>query len=297
MKFLVVARSKVELDKLTAKIREAEPEANVTSKNNFDDARTLVRKNEFDVIFADPDNEKDIKVADIVAEAKSRSQGTHAVFVSNSESHMPDAFRVHADAYIMKPVKVDDIRNELDYMMNHYPTPVRRLELTVQTFGVFNAFVHGRKLHFKRSKSKELLAILVDNRGIGLSTREVCSMLFHGRKYDEILLGYYHVVLTSLKSTLEEAGIRNLIRKTVNYIAIRPEIIDCDMYNYLRGDPDAVDNYHGDYMSTYSWSDYSSRQFEDVRKEALFKERKEKKARSKREAAGKDEVNARQSRR
>ncbi len=273
MKFLVTAHNKTELEKLTHAISEAEPEAKITSAVNFEEAQNILRDNEFDVVFIDPDHKGDFTAEALASEIKSKWQNTHIIFVSSNSKHMSEAFRVHADAYLMKPVKPEDVKKETDYMMNRYPTPLRLLEITVRTFGGFNVYVHGKKLHFKRNKAKELLAILVDNRGVGLSTREVCAMLFNGRKYDEILLGYYHVVLTSLKVTLEEAGVKNLIRKSINYIAIDPSRIDCDMYRYLRGDEEAVKDYHGDYMTCYHWSQLSSLQFEEIAREERRKDR------------------------
>lgn len=273
MKFLVAAHNKNDIEKLTLVLSEAEPEAKITTAPSFEEALPILKDNEFDVVFIDPDHKGDISAETFASEIKAKWQNTHIIFVSSNTKHMPDAFRVHADAYLIKPVKPEDIKKETDYMMNRYPTPLRMLEITVKTFGGFNVYVHGKKLHFKRNKAKELLAILVDNRGTGLSTREVCAMLFGGRKYDEILLGYYHVVLTSLKITLEEAGVRNLIRKSINYIAIDPDRIDCDMYRYLRGEEEVVKDYHGDYMSCYNWSDFSSAKFEEIAREERSKER------------------------
>lgn len=276
MKFLVTAHSNTELDKLTSTLSEAEPEAKILSTDDFNEALKMIQDSEFDVAVIDPDGKTEIPSETLASEIKAKRQNTHIIFVSSNNKHMPEAFRVHADAYLLKPVKPEDVKKEMEYMMNRYPTPLRLMEITVRTFGGFNVYVHGKKLHFKRNKAKELLAILVDNRGVGLSTREVCAMLFGGRKYDEILLGYYHVVLTSLKITLEEAGVKNLIRKSINYISIDPERIDCDMYRYLRGEEEFVKDYHGDYMSCYNWSEFSSAKFEEIAREERKKERAKK---------------------
>lgn len=257
MNIITIDHDEKDLRNLMKAVKEAAPESNVEGALTFTDALSLTDRKIFDLVFIESDSKDEMKLTDLVAKFREKFQDTHIIFVSKTKKYMPEAFSVHADAYMIKPLKSEDISREIDYQMNHYPAPLRSLEIMVKTFGGFNAYFRGKKLMFKRSKSKELLAILVDNRGIGMTTREACSMLFKGRPYDEITLGYFHVVLTSLKFTLEGYGIKNLIRKSVNYIAINTSMIDCDMYRYLMGEADALADYHGDYMMGYSWSEYS----------------------------------------
>ncbi|MBQ3394838.1 MAG: response regulator [Synergistaceae bacterium] len=269
MKILVVDQDEKDRNNLTGLLKTFEPDAIVEGAAYFDDAFEVMNNRIFDLVFINPDYEDTMTPADFALKLREKSKDTHIIFTSTTNEFMPEAFSVHADAYLTKPVTLDDVKRETDYLMNNYPAPMRPLEVVVRTFGGFNVYYRGRRLLFKRNKSKELLAILIDNRGLGLTTREACAMLFNGRPYDEITLGYFHVVLTSLKFTLEEYGIRRLIRKSVNYIAINPDMVDCDMYRYLRGDPDAQNDYHGDYMTGYSWSEYSPVKPNDEKKEAV----------------------------
>lgn len=269
MKILVVDHDEKDLRHLMKLSSEFEPDAKVEGVQTFDEALSIMDAKPFDLVFMDPDHEGSTNAADFARTLQEQSKDTHIIFTSKSKKYMPEAFSVHADAYLLKPVTTEDITRETDYLMNRYPAPLRPLELIVRTFGGFNVYYRGKRLIFKRSKSKELLAILIDNRGLGLTTREACSMLFNGRPYDEITLGYFHVVLTSLKATLESYGIKHLLRKSVNYIAINPDMLDCDMYRYLRGDPQALADYHGDYMINYSWSEYSPMQSDKGKQEAV----------------------------
>lgn len=257
MNIIVVDNSKKDMDYLKQIVSEAKPEAKVSAVQTFDDALSIADNEVLNLVFIDTDSKDSAQLLDFARELKEKNRDIHIIFTAKSKKYMPDAFAVHADAYLMKPVHPDEINRQFDYMLNNYPAPLREIELIARTFGKFNVYYRGKRLTFKRSKSKELLAILIDNRGIGLSTREVCAMLFEGRAYDENTLGYYHVVLTSLNATLNDAGVKNIIRKSVNYISIDPDKIDCDMYRYLRGETEALKEYHGDYMMGYSWSEYS----------------------------------------
>ncbi len=35
---------------------------------------------------------------------------------------------------------------------------------------------------------------------------------------------------------------------------MRPELLDCDLYRFLKNDPAAVNAYRGEYMAEYSWA-------------------------------------------
>lgn len=261
MRILAVDHDEKELARILSVINEHEPDAKTVGAKSFKEASALADENLFDLVFIDPDSKEKMTAEDFGLKLKAKCKDTHIIFTSKTKKYMPEAFAVRADSYLIKPVTLENVAKEIDYLMNNYPQPLRPLEIVVRTFGGFNVYYRGRRLLFKRSKSKELLAILVDNRGSGLTTREACAMLFDGRKYDEITLGYFHVVLTSLKTTLEEYGIKNLVRKSVNYIALNPDMLDCDMYRYLKGEPEAVRDYHGDYMACYSWAEYTGGSF------------------------------------
>jgi hypothetical protein len=40
-------------------------------------------------------------------------------------------------------------------------------------------------------------------------------------------------------------------------IAIVPEAFDCDYYRWIDGDVSAINAFSGEYMSQYSWSEYT----------------------------------------
>ena len=62
------------------------------------------------------------------------------------------------------------------------------------------------------------------------------------------------VIIRSLKTTLEENGISEIIEMKRGTIRVCPEKFDCDMYKFLKGDIDAINSYKGEYMSSYTWA-------------------------------------------
>ena len=68
------------------------------------------------------------------------------------------------------------MRNVLENL--RYPAEDVPAGVKVQCFGNFEVFVGGRPLSFKRSKSKELLAYLVDRNGATCTNGEMLAVLW-----------------------------------------------------------------------------------------------------------------------
>ena len=67
------------------------------------------------------------------------------------------------------------------------------------------------------------------------------------------------VIIRSLKTTLQQNGIGELLEMQSGTIRVRTELINCDLYKYLEGDEEAIGKYQGEYMNSYSWANFSDR--------------------------------------
>lgn len=181
----------------------------------------------------------------------------HIVFVTSYEHYMRDAFAIHATGYLLKPVDSAELRRELAFIHDHIPHREARRRVEVATFGGFEVKVDGAPLVFKRSKSKELFALLVDRRGAGISGREACDALWEGEPYGASQRSYYQTIAADLRSTLVAAGVGDILVKAWNSLAINPDAIDCDLYRFLEGDSVAVNAYRGSYLPAYAWAEFS----------------------------------------
>lgn len=197
----------------------------------------------------------------LAKQLKDIQPSVHIIFVTDQEKYAVSAFALHANGYLLKPVNPEDLRRELTFLYGEAPvsSPVR-----VQTFDGFEVFVDGKPLVFGRAKSKELLACLVDRRGAGLTTREACSLLWEDGVYNVSRKNYFQTIVHDLRRTLRQAGVENILVKTRNSIAIRPEAIDCDSYRFLDGDVRAVNSYRHNYLPGYSWAEFSVARLEGL---------------------------------
>lgn len=205
---------------------------------------------------------------ELARDIKEVSPDTTVIFVTAYNDYASEAFSVRASGYLLKPVDAEAIRNVIDTV-----TPAKEQKkrgwnpvsatsdaqtddgLSLVTFGKFAAFVNRQELKFDRSKSKELLALLVDKRGAGLTNSEIEMYLWEDTPGDKRKNGYVQKVISSLMKTLREAGVEDAVDKRYNYLALRPEKVRCDLYAFLQGDVAAVNSYYGIYMEEYSWAE------------------------------------------
>ena len=175
------------------------------------------------------------------------------IFLTGYSQYAVEAFSIHADGYLLKPVIKDKLIEEVKYILDSRTTEAEYL-VTARTFGNFDIYVNGKTVVFKRSKSKELLAYLIDNRGSSVTRAEAFSALWEDGLYDRAMQKQMDVIVRSLKDTLKEYNISEIMEMKSGAMRVCPELIDCDMYRYLEGDEAAIKEFRGVYMNSYYWA-------------------------------------------
>jgi len=238
-------------------IREAEPGAEIHAFSSAKDVLEALQSPEKrpDAVFSDIEL-PGMNGLTLAARIKEAAPDTRIIFVTGYDQYALEAFRLHAHGYVMKPVDAAAIREELD-QIPYLPTP-RPHTLYVQCFGPFDVFWQGKPLLFQRRRTKELLAFLVDRKGAACTAEEIAAALWE----DETELGKVkHRVrnlVGDLRATLKEIGMEDLLIRRSGVLAIHAERLDCDYYRMLNGDPGALNAYHGEYMTQYSWAEMTS---------------------------------------
>ena len=171
------------------------------------------------------------------------------VFCTGYEEYALSAFKLHASGYLLKPISQQDVQKEIDNVMG-----LRQRErlLTIKCFGNFEVYANGEKVTFKRSKTKELLAFLVDRNGAGMTSKQLCATLFPEDTDDTKNAAYLRQLVLDLKTTLKTIGAEEVLRHETNCYRIDTALVRCDYYSYLKiGKPD----FYGEYMTQYSWAE------------------------------------------
>ena len=256
MNIIAVDDEPLALKDLLRTLQSVRPNCTPTSFATPREALAYAEENSVDVAFIDIEM-PGMSGLDLAKRLKELHPAVHIVFVTSYEKYAIDAFALHATGYLLKPVQAADLEREMTFM---YGCDAHEAHVRIRTFGGFEAFVNGTPLTFKRSKTTELLALLVDRRGAGVTAREACAVLWEDRPHNASQRSYYQSLVADLRSTLA-AQADHVLVKTWNNLSIDPNAVDCDCYRFLDGDPIAVNAYCGSYLPAYSWAEFSSGAF------------------------------------
>lgn len=246
------------LDTIKRLIMEAEPSAETHTFSRVEKALNALQQPDFrpDVAFLDIEM-PGMDGLELAKHIKDISPLTNLIFVTGFSQYAAEAMTLYPSGYVMKPITVERIRKELDNLRHPIAVPQSK-KIYAQCFGNFEVFANGKPLDFKRSKTKELLAYLIDRQGAACTIGELMGILWEDKPVTTSLRNNIRNLIHDLKTTLSEIGAEDVIIRKYNTIAVVPDQIDCDYYDYLRFIPAAVNKYYGEYMLQYSWSEMTT---------------------------------------
>ena len=185
------------------------------------------------------------------------------VFVTGFKEYAFDAFGVNAIGYVLKPFSEDMIRREIEKASAQLSqSPAQSVR--IKTFGYFDVFVQNKPVYFSGSKAKELLALFVDRRGGSVSTENAISMLWPDRDYDDTVQSLFRKVLKSLRVSLADAGISDILIDVRNQRSVDTDKFSCDLYALLQKDQAAMESYSGEYMQGYAWAEATKNHLDTI---------------------------------
>ena len=171
------------------------------------------------------------------------------IFCTGHEEYAVSAFQLHVSGYLMKPITPEAVQREIDHIKG---VPAAQKLLTIKCFGNFEVLYNGKSLPFRRKKAKELLAVLVDRNGAGMTAKQVCAILFPDDTDDARNTAYLRQLVLDLKNTLKMVGAEDVFRHETPYYRVDTSLIKCDYLSYLdTGKPE----FYGEYMTQYSWAE------------------------------------------
>lgn len=251
MRFLAVDDEPFILAELKDTLEQVRPGAEVLCFTDPDESLAAVESQRINAAFLDIEIGV-ITGLGLAEKLKQRQPDLHIIFVTGHREYAVQAFQIHATGYLLKPVSPEALNRELTFL---YGAPASG-RIRVQTFGGFEVFVDGAPVKFRRAKSKELLAYLIDRKGAKVTTAEAYSILFEGAEITVSGRSYFRNIAKDLRESLRAAGIEDILLRGFNSLAILPKRLDCDYYRFLQGDASAVNQYRGDYLPQYSWAEF-----------------------------------------
>ena len=235
------------LGALTKAIKSSADIASVADFTSCEQALDYIKSNPADIAFLDI-NMRGMGGLALAEQIIGFCPDCKIVFCTGHEEYAIPAFRLHASGYLMKPISAKDVQEEID---NIKGIRQKQKPLSVKCFGNFDVYAKGEKLTFKRSKTKELFAYLVDRNGAGVTVAEIEVALWENDEEPKNQ-NYIHQLFRDLRHALEGVGMEEIFERNHYFYSINPEKLDCDYYEYLKtGKPE----FRGEYMSQYSWAE------------------------------------------
>ena len=236
---------------LGALVKAVSASHDISEVNKFSDcelALDFVRNTSIDIAFLDI-NMRGMGGLALAEKILAIRPDCKIVFCTGYEEYAIPAFKLHASGYLMKPISAEDVQKEIDNIKG-----LRQKEklLSVKCFGNFEVYAKGEKLVFKRLKTKELFAFLVDRNGAGMTAKQICAVLFDEESDDAKNSAYLRQLVLDLKNTLKSVGADSVLRHETPCYRVDTSLIECDYVSYLAtGKPE----FRGEYMTQYSWAE------------------------------------------
>ena len=133
-----------------------------------------------------------------------------------------------------------------------------------QTFGNFELFADGLPVVFKYSKTKEIVAVLINNKGAQTSNGEIIASLWEDEGDPKVKASYLSNLRQDLQNTLSDLKLNDIIIKQRGSMAIAAERIECDLFEWLKKKKASRYQYLGDYMNQYSWAEYVHAELDEI---------------------------------
>ena len=228
------------LSVLSRAIAEAAPDAEVAEFDRGGDVIAAVEGGMIpDVLFADADM-PGMNGVELAWALKIRCPALNVIFATGYDDYMRDALSLRVSGYLKKPITAEDVRVELENL-RHPIVPVPK-RVRFQCFGNFEVFIDGVPVSSIRGKTKEYLAYLVD-RGTLCTGAEIAAALWT----KDVSSAYIRKLRKDLLDTFTAAGCGDILIHDWHQQGIRTD--------WKRGRPWAINAYHGEYMSQYSWAE------------------------------------------
>ena len=255
MNILAVDDEYYALELMKHSLEEVASGATVYLCRDVRSALSTAQEQKIDVAFLDI-HMPEMNGIELARELKRLNPAVNIVFATGFSEHMKEGIDLRMSGYIMKPVTPEAVKIELENLRN----PVewsKEKRVKILTFGNFDVFVDGSPLKFERKQAKEILAYLVDKRGTSATYAELAAMLWEDDDYDRTKQKNLQVYIASLVKSLLAVDVKDLILKNRQGILLNTKIVDCDYYRFLEGDVRAINSFTGQYMSAYSWAEFT----------------------------------------
>lgn len=262
MRVIAVDSDSTSLKKIKGFLSKTIPDATCYYYDSSLAALAKAREEEIDVAFLDVEM-PELTGLDLGKYLKDLNPFVNLIYLTDKTDYAFEAMKLHASGYLKKPGSGNEVKKELEQL--RYPETKKRYKrVFAQTFGNFELFVDGEPVAFKYTRTKEIVALLVNNRGAQTSNGEIIASLWEDDGDPEKKLSYLCNLRQDLQNTFTRLKLDGIILKQRGSMAIAKDKIECDLYDWLDYGNDSKYKYVGDYMNQYSWSEFYHAELDEI---------------------------------
>ncbi|MBP5310880.1 MAG: response regulator [Lachnospiraceae bacterium] len=262
MNILVVDDDRSSLENIKKIVNELMPESECIAFDSSLNVLAKAREQEFDVAFLDI-NMPELNGIDLGNYLVELNPFINIIFLTEHREFGYEAMQIHASGYIVKPASRQAVKKELNEL--RYPELRKKYKrVFAQTFGNFELFADGEPIVFKYSRTKEIVAVLINNRGAQTTNGELIACLWEDDGDPDKKLSYLCNLRQDLQNTLKKLKLDGIILKQRGSMAIAKDKIECDLFDWLDKKKESKYQYIGDYMNQYSWPEYFHAELDEI---------------------------------
>ena len=176
MRAICVDDERVLMDRAVSMCRELPDMEEVTGFTRPAEALKWVSEHPVDLALLDVEMPGRTGI-ELAAAIKQKRPDVAVIFVTAYPKYAVSAFAVRASGYLLKPVTKEALAADIQHAMSGRRKPLTG-HVVARTFGGFDVLVDGQVVEFKRAKSKEILAFLVDRQGHTVTWAELFAALW-----------------------------------------------------------------------------------------------------------------------
>lgn len=262
MTILTVENDKKVLSDLSRIITSLRPDAELLPCDSSPAALAAARKKDVTVAFLNF-SLKEIDGMVLGRYLKDLNPGVNLIYLAGEKGDAFDAMALRASGCLLRPATRETVAAELD-QLRYPPDTAAPKRVFAQTFGNFEIFADGRPIAFKYTKTKEIVGLLVCNRGAQTTNGEIIANLWEDDGDPEKKTSYLSNLRQDLQNTLTRLKLESIIIKQRGSMAIAADKIECDLYDWLARKSESRYHYLGDFMNQYSWAEYLHAELDEI---------------------------------
>ena len=192
------------LDKTVSKSEDIEKSVKFTDETL---ALEYTKENHFDIAFIDIELHS-IDGISLAEQFRQINPSCGIVFCTGHPDYAIESIsRILVNGYLLKPIEYSAVQKEIDKFKLYSKTKEKSIIIDLQN-GINITDKDGLRIHFKRSKTEKLIAVLAKQQGRSVSARKLCSILWQDSSADAYIMqkneNYLTQLFTDLRRSLDK---------------------------------------------------------------------------------------------